>query len=138
MSGDSYRVHVVVDPEYGERLRDLPVGEPVWVIDSEDNHPVIRALWREHKGLDESTGITSFKYNPDSTREDWLIAEVSTIDLHHGECSHDPPYSVLNVIGVTWSRVIQEELDRFGFGGHEATGDGFVVRRLRSVQDDGL
>jgi len=137
MNEEQYRVHVVVDPEYGERLRDLPVGEPVWVVDSERNHPVIRALWREHEGLDESAGITSFTFNRGGTCEDWLVAELSTIDLHHGEFSHDPPYSVLNVIGVGWSRAIQEELDRFGFGGHEATGDGFVARRLRSAQGDG-
>jgi hypothetical protein len=136
MSEDSYRVHVVVDLEYGERLRDLPASEPAWVVDSKDNHPVIEALWREPKATDESGGITSFKYNADDKPEDWLIAVLSAVDLHHGEYSHDPPYSVLNVIGVEWSSRIQDELERFGFGRHETTVEGFVVVRLRG--DDGV
>jgi hypothetical protein len=40
-----YRVHVVVDPAFGQRLADLPAGEPVWVVASTINEPVVRQLW---------------------------------------------------------------------------------------------
>ena len=129
MSDVPYRVHLVVDPHYGERIRDLPIGEPAWVVDSPDNHPVIHALWQERRTLNESTGITSFKYNPDATPDSWLISILSVVDLHHGEYSHDPPYSILDVIGVSCSEAIQEELDRFGFLEHAATTEGFIAKR---------
>ncbi len=122
-----YRVHVVVDAHYAERIRDLPIGEPAWVMDSSDNHPVIQAIWQERRSLNENTGITSFKYNADATPESWLISILAAINEHH--YYHDPPYSVLNIIGVSWSEVIQEELDRFGFFEHEATTEGFATTR---------
>lgn len=79
--------------------------------------------------MDGFTGITSFKFNPHGTPEDWLVSHLSIIDLHHGELSHDPPYSILNVIGVEWSYRIQEELGQFGFDRHETTAEGFVATR---------
>jgi hypothetical protein len=89
MSDAPYRVHVVVDPHYGERIRNLPIGEPAWIVDSPDNHPVIQALWQERRSLDESRGVTSFKYDPDATPESWLISilrrstNIITTTTHH-------------------------------------------------------
>jgi hypothetical protein len=129
MSERPYRVHVVVDPHYGERIRDLPAGEPAWVADSPDNHPVIQAMWQERRTLDQFTGITSFKCDPNDKPDDSLISILSAVDLHHGEYSHKPPYSVLNVIGTSWSEAIQEKLDQYGFAAHEDTAGGFIARR---------
>ncbi len=129
MSNAPYRVHVVVDAHYAERIRALPLSEPAWVVDSPDNHPVIQALWQERRPLNESAGITSFKYDPHAAPDGWLISILSVVDLHHGEYSHDPPYSILNVIGVSWSEAIQDELDRFGFLEHAATTEGFIAKR---------
>ncbi len=127
MSERPYRVHVVVDPHYGERIRDLPVREPAWIVDSPDNHPAIHALWDARKRLDQYTGITSFKYDPDARAEDWLISTLPVLDEHY--CYHDPPYSVLNIIGTSWSEAIQEELDLSGFSEHKDTAEGFTARR---------
>ncbi len=85
--------------------------------------------------MDHLTGITSFKYNSETAPDDWLIGILSPVDLHHGEYSHDPPYSILNVIGVEWSEKIQEELSRFGFDKHEETRRGFVARRKLDVTE---
>ena len=131
---EAYRVHVV-DPHYGEQIRDLPAGEPVWTVDSPDNHPVIARIWKDCPDRDHLTGITSFKFNADTAPADWLISELSTIAWHHDEESHDPPYSILNVIGVEWSEKIQEELSRFGFDKHEETRRGFVARRKLDVTE---
>jgi hypothetical protein len=130
---EGYRVHVVVDPHYGERLRALPAGEPVWVVGSPDNRPVIEALWRKREGSSHRNGITSFSYDPNGTPEAWLIGELPAIDLHHGEYSHNPPYSVLNVIGVVWSEPIGEKLGQLGFAEHSLTAEGFVARRTRAT-----
>jgi hypothetical protein len=144
MSDAPYRVHVVVDPHYGQRIRNLPFGEPAWIVDSADNHPVIQALWKERGICDESagptpskydpnaepnefTGITSFKYDPDAGPESWLMSILAVIDEHH--YYHDPPYSLLDIVGTSWSEVIQAELDRFGFFEHQATTEGFITER---------
>lgn len=132
---EAYRVHVVVDPHYGERIRDLPAAEPTWIVDSPDNHPVFASMWKDRPEVDHLTGITSFKYNSETAPDDWLIGILSPVDLHHGEYSHDPPHTVLNVIGVEWSEKIQEELSRFGFDDHEETRQGFVTRRKLDVTE---
>jgi len=132
MNDKPYRVHVVVNPHYGESIHSLPVEEPAWVVDSQDNHTVIQALWDERRITDHLVGITSFKFDDQATPEDWLVSILATIDLHHGEFSHDPPYSVLNVIGVKWSDRIQKELNEFGFNQYKPTPEGFVaIREVR-------
>ena len=124
-----------MDPEFGERLREFSVDEPVWVVDSECNHHVVQALWRERAGADGQGGFTSFKYNPRTGPEDWLISNVSVIDLHHGEYSHDPRWSILNVIGVKWSDAVADELGRFGVDRFETTEEGFVAMRSLDTLD---
>jgi hypothetical protein len=129
MNKKPYRVYVVVDTHYGERLRDLSADEPIWIIDSEENHSVIQTLWNERKGSSHLDGITSFKYDSKGNPEDWFVNELATIDLHHGEFSHDPPYSVLEVIGVAWSDKIEKALRGYGFIKYEQTTKGFTARR---------
>ena len=93
-------VHVIVDPLYGARLRNLPTDEPAWVVDTETNHPIIEAIWKARTSANHLEGLTSFKCDPEGNPESWFLNELQTIDLHHGKYSHEPPYSVLNVIGI--------------------------------------
>lgn len=127
MDHKPYRVHVVVDPVFGERLREIPFGEPVWIVDTEVNRPAYQALGPERNPGNYLEGLSSFKVDVKSVPEDWLVGEIETIDLHHGEMSHDPPWSVINVIGTRWSQRIQTELSRFAFEQHEDTAEGFVA-----------
>jgi len=90
---------------------------------------VIQSLWNEHKSASHPDGITSFVFDPGGGGGGGGGAEISVIDLHHGEFSHSPAYSILNVIGVRWSDRIQEVLARFGFDYHEPTTEGFVAKR---------
>jgi len=118
---------VIVDTAFGDRLRDMPIGEPVWIVDSEINDLAYNAVGKERKPNSHLEGLSSFKVDKDGSPEDWLISEINTIDLHHGEMSHDPPWSMINVIGVKWSQRIEEELERFGFYRHDNTTDGFTA-----------
>jgi hypothetical protein len=129
MNEKPYRIHVIVDASSGERIRDLPIEEPRWVVESADNLPIVQALWRERKTTNHLEGITSFKVDSKATPEDWLVSELSSIELHHGEFSHNPPWSVLNVIGVRWSERISSELGQFGFTEHVDTAIGFEAKR---------
>ena len=129
MKKKPYRVHVVVDPSFGDRLRNMPIGEPVWIVATEINVLAYNAVGKERQPKSYLEGLSSFKADKDGTPEDWLVSEIQTIDLHHGEMSRDPPWSMINVIGVKWSRRIQVELERFGFNRHEDTTEGFTAWR---------
>jgi hypothetical protein len=128
MNENKHRVTVVVDPEFGTRLHDLLIEEAVWIVDSSTNAPVIHAIWHDRKSK-TSTEVTCFKFDSHASPEDWLIAELSTIELHHGEYSHDPPWSVLNAVGVPWSDRIASELAEFGFTQHVDTPLGFEAQK---------
>src|ERR1051326_9385878 len=85
-------VHVIVAPDYGERLRELPPQEDAWVADTVCNHPVIQRIWAARSPHVPPGGITSFVVAPDKTPEDWLLDVLGTIDMHHGQDSVPPLY----------------------------------------------
>lgn len=122
-----YRVHVIVDRAFGERLREIPDGEPVWIVDTAVNRAAYDAIVREIKPASHLEGLSAFKVDSRKTPEDWLIGELETLELHHGECSHDPAWSVINVIGTRWSQRIQTELTGFDFVHHADTTEGFLA-----------
>lgn len=126
MKEQSYKVHVIVDRAFGERLHEIPVGEPVWIVDTEVNRVACEALRKEWNSENHLTGITSFKVKSNASPEDWLISEVETIDLHH------PLWSVINVIGTGLTVRIQDELTRFGFKEHKNTAEGFIMLKKSS------
>lgn len=120
-----HRVYLIVDPDYGERLADLPPGEPVWIADTAFNKPAIQRVWSQKR-----EGITSFEVVPNTTPEDWLIAILDQVELHHGEYSQIPPYSALQVIGTGLSERLRAELESYGFGRFEDQPDGFLARKI--------
>jgi hypothetical protein len=129
MNEKPYGVHVIVDPAFGERLREIPLDEPIWIVDTPTNRLAYEAVWRERKPESYLVGFSSFKVNPNEQPEDWLISILDTIDEHHGEMSHDPPWSRINVIGVRWTQRIAEELEVFGFTSHQDSPEGFTATK---------
>jgi hypothetical protein len=130
MKSKPYTVHVIVDPVFGDRLRELPAGEPVWIADTEVNRAAYEAVCGERKPESYLVGLSSFKIDLTAGPEDWLISELGTIELHHGEYSHEPPWSRINVIGTKWTERIQQELECFGFAAHSDTREGFEATKL--------
>src|SRR5882672_4750261 len=110
MQPASSKVHLIVAPEYGERLTGLPPGEPAWVADTPLNKSVIQRMWSQ-----KWEGITSFQVAPTATPEDWLLSILDQVELHHGEYSQSPPYSVLHVVGTGLSGRLRTELEGCGF-----------------------
>jgi hypothetical protein len=129
-SPHSTTVHVVVAPEYGERLRELPGHDESWVADTAGNDPVIQAIWAERAPHVPPGGITSFVVAPDETPEDWLFDVLGTIDMHHGQDSVPPLYSVLRVVGIGLSARVQEEFKSYGFTKFEESADGFIAHKI--------
>ncbi len=129
MSDQPYRVCIVVDPDFGERLASLPLGVPVWIVDTPANKPVAQRLWKECPQHDHLTGITTFDFCADASREDNLIDELETIDLHHGSYSTDPPYTQIEGFGTPLSDKIKARLADYGFDDFSPTPTGFLAIR---------
>ena len=62
-----YSVSVVLDREFGPRLRDLLEQGPVWAVDSPVNRKEAKRLWSEFPDRDHLEGITVFRTGAKST-----------------------------------------------------------------------
>lgn len=128
MSSAPYRVRIVVDQGFGERLAHLPTDEPVWIVESPANTPVAKRLWSERPGGDHLTGITTFHASADQ-RDSLLLGILDQVDLHHGQYSADPPYSEIEIYGVGLSGAIEHALRDLGFASFLPTTDGVFASR---------
>lgn len=133
----AYKVCVVVDRKFGEQLAGLPRGVPVWVVDTPSNKRVAQRLWKERPTETHLTGITTFNDMESSTPEELLIAELDSIDLHHGAYSADPPYVALEVLGTRLTDSAKQALAAYGFTEFQENSTGFTAIR-RESQPGGL
>lgn len=124
-----YRIFVVLDRDYGERLSELARTGPVWIVDTPVNRATAQQVWAVYPSRSHLDGITTFKTSDDCSPEDTLINELDTIDLHHGTYSANPPYTVLEVIGAVLSERLKTELSQFGFDDFQPTTEGFRAAR---------
>jgi hypothetical protein len=131
---EPYRVFVVVDRDYGQRLTELAETGPVWIVDTPANRTVAQQIWAAHPNRSHLEGVTTFKAPEDTSSEDMLISELNTIDLHHGTYSANPPYTVLDVIGTAITARLRAELGEFGFDDFQETRQGF--RCVRPIPTD--
>jgi hypothetical protein len=101
---------------------------PIWVAETPTNRSAAEALWRAaFTGLPAtmSGAITTFKVRPSESPSAWALAILGDIDLHHGELSHTPAYSVLEVFGTTVTPDLREALEKYGLTEVESRVDGF-------------
>jgi hypothetical protein len=120
---------VILDPDYGERLREVPSGQPTWITMSPVNEPVIRSLWALRSDSSQLTGITGFSYQKDASPADRFLQELDTIDLHHGPYSSDAPYTELEVVGAQLTPSVRSALAKIGFSEFRNTPSGFIALR---------
>jgi hypothetical protein len=125
----SYKVYVILDRSFGEKLLALERGVPAWVVDTPANKPVAERLWAEGPVSDHLSGITIFDFVETASPEQIFLDEMETIDLHHGKYSADPPYTLLQVIGSPLTSRIKKELSTYGFDKFCETADGFAASR---------
>jgi hypothetical protein len=128
--GKPYKVYVVLDEEYGERLLDLAKTGPVWIVDTSRNREAAQRVWAANKSQTHLNGVTTFTTG-DCSAEDALINHLDTIDLHHGVYSADPPYTILEAIGTPITDRLKTELAPFRFNEFESVAEGF--RAVRPV-----
>ena len=111
MAAVPYKVYVVVDQEFGEKLSDLEKGVPVWIVDTPTNKPVAQCFWNERPDESHLTGVTTFNDLPSLSPEGMLLDKLDTIELHHGSHSADPhtrlsKFWVRNSLGQREKRIV--------------------------------
>jgi len=124
-----YTVALVVDPEFGEELAVLAARVHTWAIDTPTNRAVAEGMWSvapEAHGIE--SGVTTFK--PQGVNaEEWCLAVIDELDMHHNHYSHDPAYSVLEVYGAGLSERIREAFAFYGLVQFEETPAGFIAKK---------
>lgn len=134
MEAAPYKVCIVVDREFGKRLAEIDRGTPVWIVDTPTNKPVAQRLWRERLNDSHLTSITTFTDTESGAPEDLLLAQISTIDLHHGSYSASPPYTMIEVFGTPLTSRVKSGLSQFGFREFRDTPRGFAAVRVEDVE----
>lgn len=112
MADTPYRVTIIVDPEFGDRLR--LVVTPVWIADTPINRAAAERVWSERPDEPHTNGVTTFQIDPNSTPDEWCAGILDAVDLHHGENSDSPPYSVVDVIGTRLTIGLRQAFTKYG------------------------
>ena len=126
----THGVAIVVDPTFGDKLVGLAARLHVWITDTAENKAAAHVVWRESGGVHSlERGVTTFSVGP-TDRPDEIVASVlETIDLHHGEYSHSPTWTVLEVYGANPTPSLSAVLAERGFTNIAPTPDGFTASR---------
>lgn len=129
-----HRVGIVVDPQFGERVLPLARQFHLWVAASDANTPAIRAAWAQEVASDVSDdalgdGVTSFETLAAESPEEACLGILETVDAHHCDSSHAPPWSEIEVFGSSLSPRLREAFEEFGAEEFLPTPSGFIARR---------
>lgn len=120
MSG--YRVAVVVDRAFGERLLPLAQRLHVWVCNTPTNREAAEkavadlppgAVWNE-------VGVTTFGRGEIVSPQDMVTHHIGDIDLHH------PLWSQIEVYGVRLNDALRAAWQEYGANEFRETPEGFV------------
>jgi hypothetical protein len=125
-----HRVAVVVDPALSRTVEQLARDLHAWAVRSPDTEGIARRIWRDQQPDSEDVldaGLTLF--NGESSPERSLLSILDTVELHHGEYSHDPPLAVIHVLGVHPTDAICNALAELGVTEITAADHGFIARR---------
>lgn len=133
MTTQSYKVGLVVDRDFGNRIPELACAFHVWVVESPSNTPIIQRFWQmERSEPDEDPlgpGITAFKASEAESAQEMCARIAGDVDEHHGDFAHDPPWSEIAVYGVTLDERLRKVFEELGTTRFAQTRDGFICRR---------
>ena len=118
-------VTIVVDPIYGGKVSTLSERIHVWLADTPPNRAAAEQVWRTRPDGDLESGVTTFKVAAGASPEQWVLDILSTVLEHHGEYSHDPPLSFVDIIGVERSPNLTEALISAGLTDFTRRSDGW-------------
>jgi hypothetical protein len=142
-------VAIVLDPAYGERLKELSANVPVWVVATPVNEDARRRIWQGRSIADHRSpgSITAFKIHSEAeNRRTHLLDVIPIIEEHYGSWKvapsvpndpedkylHLPDGFGIDVVGLGLTDDLKDSLRRFGFFSFAPTSVGFqawIVRK---------
>jgi hypothetical protein len=125
----AHNVALVLDPDFGERLRPLAIRMHVWISGTDGNRRVAEEIWAENKEYSLEQGVTTMAQGDDSA-EGFFATVLWAVNVHHGEYSHDPVWTVLHIYGIEPTKTVLADLAAYGATEIERTGDHFVATRI--------
>lgn len=112
---------VVLDPDYGDRIKTAAQIAPVWVVASLVNRAACERIWAAHRTVDhrERGAVTCYDVTDHEDRLGNLLSVLPTLEEHYGEI-HDDRFSfpsgfVLGVLGLNPTETVTSALKEFGF-----------------------
>jgi hypothetical protein len=123
-----YGAAIVIGTDHPD-IEGLASRLHAWVPDTAIYYDKIQQIKRKNPEYSSERGVTIYHYEPGETPEDTLLSLLVTVDMHHGDFSHDPPWSFMEVYGVKPTPAIKEAFAEYGATIFRDTGDGFIVRR---------
>jgi hypothetical protein len=132
-SDNNYVIALVVDANFGDRLGEVARRFDVWVVPSSENRKAVEKL-REEKAEGKLGLQISMWSNPiDVSLESAWLGMLNDIELHHGEYSHHPPVSELEVVGTEANHAARVALLAYGYSQITPTKSGFRARKVAAV-----
>ena len=125
-----HRVAVVVDPALASVVAELAQDRHVWAVRVTGTEKVATNVWLDNqKGQHRCNDAGLTLFNGSATPEESFLSILDSVELHHGEYSHDPPLSVIEVLGVDATKAIHDALAELGFTEVSTADACFVARR---------
>jgi hypothetical protein len=125
-----HRVAIVVAPTFALELEQVADDRHVWALRVPEYERVAQERWSSARGDVLDSGITLFNGSGLSPEAE-LVEIFATIELHHGEYSHTPPLSEIEVFGARPTAEVRAELSAYGFENVSPSQRGFTARRGR-------
>lgn len=126
----AHQVAIVVRGDLAPELEALVRHRHVWAVRTPETEEVARRVWSgpETQQADPlAAGLTLF--NGNATAEMSLLSILDTVELHHGQYSHDPPLSIIEVLGTDVTDAIREALAALEFTQIHPSHEGFTALR---------
>ena len=123
-----HRVVIVVAPTFAVELERVAEDRHVWALRVPEYERVAEERWSKARGDDLDSGITLFNGGGLSP-EAQLVDVFPTIEEHHGEYSHTPALSEIEVYGAHPTSDVRAKLSAYGFDDISPSQRGFTARR---------
>lgn len=127
----NFRVALILDKNYGDKLKKLCVDMPVWVVNSPENDCIINALRTDCSC--QNLQATTFPLKEGEPRFHACERIIESLDQHYNEYAEDGGYLELEVIGVALNEVSMLPFFEVGFTKFSQTDAGFIAYKSRGL-----
>lgn len=130
LMGSVHQVAIVLRGNLGLELENLARHRHVWAVRTPETEKIAERIRSQPSVAPDdplATGLTLF--SPGASPEESLLSILGTVELHHGEYSHDPAVSVMEVYGSAITEELREAFRSLGFAQVRPAEFGFIAER---------